>query len=167
MTTTAATKLVVVGMADMKHARDPGETLVTYALGSCIALVLYDPVAKVGGMLHAMLPMSSIDPAKAQVQPAVFVDTGVPLLFLESYKLGAKKERLQVKVAGGACTHGDPEKDLFQIGKRNVLMLKKLLWTNNVPLAASDVAGTESRTVLLDLETGRIRIRTPRGEHEL
>lgn len=163
----ATTKLVVVGMADLKLSREAGETLVTYALGSCIGLVIYDPVAKVGGMLHAMLPQSSIDPAKAQAQPAVFVDTGVPLLFLESYKLGAKKERLVVKVAGGACTHGDPEKDLFQIGKRNVLMLKKLLWNNNVPLAATDVAGTESRTIFLDLETGKLRVRTPSGEHEL
>lgn len=163
----AATKLLVVGMADLKLTRDPGETLVTYALGSCIGLVIYDPVAKVAGMLHAMLPQSSIDPAKAQAQPAVFVDTGVPQLFLESYKLGAKKERLVVKVAGGACTHGDPEKDMFQIGKRNVLMLKKLLWNNNVPLAATDVAGTESRTIFLDLETGKLRVRTPNGEHEL
>ncbi len=167
MTTSPATKLLVVGMADFKHSRDRGETLVTYALGSCIALSLYDPVARVAGMLHAMLPQSSIDPAKAEAQPAVFVDTGVPLLFRESYKLGAQKERLVVKVAGGACTHGDPEKDIFQIGKRNVLMLRKLLWTNNVPLQASDVAGTESRTVFLELETGRIRIRTPHGEHEL
>lgn len=164
---TTTTRLVVVGMADLKHSRDSGETLVTYALGSCIGLTIYDPVAKVAGMLHAMLPQSSIDPAKAQAQPAVFVDTGVPLLFLEAYKLGAKKERLVVKVAGGACTHGDPEKDMFQIGKRNVLMLKKLLWTNNVPLSASDVAGTESRTIFLDVETGRIRVRTPSGEHEL
>lgn len=163
----ATAKLVVVGMADMKHVTGTSETLVTYALGSCIAVTIFDPVAKVSGMLHAMLPTSSIDPAKAESNPAVFVDTGVPLLFLESYKLGAKKERLVVKVAGGACTHGDPEKDMFQIGKRNMLMLKKLLWTNNVPLAASDVAGTESRTVFMDLETGKLRIRMPSGEHEL
>ena len=150
---------LVVGMADLRLAR--GATrLVTYALGSCLGITVWDPVARVGGLLHVMLPDSGIDAGKAARNPAMFVDTGVPLLFRQSYELGARKERIVVRVAGGAhhgvAEHDDP----FEIGKRNFLMLRRLLWKNDVLLKSHDVGGWQtSRTMRLDLATGEVTVK--------
>ena len=95
---------LTVDIADMKVTNQPGDVLVTYALGSCLGIAIHDPLTSVGGLLHVMLPLSTIDPNKAKNNPYMFVDTGVPKLFLAAYQAGAKKERLIVKVAGGACT---------------------------------------------------------------
>ena len=149
----------VVSVADMKVSANPGDTLVTYALGSCLGITVYDPVAHVGGMLHVMLPLSTINPAKANVNPYTFVDTGVPELFMAAYKNGAWKDRLVVKVAGGACTGGSEAGDHFQIGKRNVIILRKLLWKNSVMLEATDVGGSDSRTMSLDIGTGFVTLK--------
>ena len=111
-----------------------------------------------GGLLHVMLPISTIDPKKGKENPYMFVDTGVPKLFIECYKAGARKERLHVKVAGGACTHGDEEDDYFQIGKRNFIILKKLFWKNGVRLRAHDVGGSQSRTLSLDVGSGEVAL---------
>jgi chemotaxis protein CheD len=144
----------------MKISSSKEDIIITHALGSCLGITIYDPVAGIGGMLHVMLPQSSIDPQKAIMNPAMFVDTGVPKLFLESYKLGAKKNRLIVKVAGGASIKKEEENDFFQIGKRNILMLKKLLWKNGVVLQTCDVGGNHSRTMTLEIATGDITIST-------
>ena len=143
----------------MKVSADRGDTLITYALGSCLAIMIHDPEAGVGGLLHVMLPLSTINPAKAEENPYMFIDTGVPRLFIECYKAGARKERLVVKVAGGACTSGNQADDYLQIGKRNFLMLKKLLWKNGVVMKAQDVGGVRSRTVSLDIGTGQVRLK--------
>ena len=90
----------------------------------------------------------------------MFVDTGVPVLFKKSYELGAKKERLVVRVCGGAHSGATEEDDQFQIGKRNFLTLRKLLWKNNVLLHAHDVGGCQtSRTMRLDLASGEVSVR--------
>lgn len=157
----------VVGVADMKLSRDDGDQIITHALGSCLGITVYDPVSKVGGLLHVMLPSSAIDEEKAKKNPYMFVDAGVPRLFLDSYKLGAKKERMVVKVAGGACVNGNEDNDYFQIGKRNFVMLRKLLWKNGVLLKSEDVGGSVSRTMTLDIETGEVRIRSNGGEKVL
>lgn len=158
---------IVVGIADMKLSAGRGDQLITHALGSCLGITIYDPVAGVGGMLHAMLPQSSIDAEKAAENPSMFVDTGVPRLFLEAYKLGAQKRRLEVKVAGGAATQGNADDDYFQIGKRNILMLRKLLWKNGVLIKAEDVGGTFSRTMTLDLGEGRVILKINGAERSL
>jgi chemotaxis protein CheD len=151
----------IVGVADMCVSSTPGDVIVTYALGSCLGLTVHDPVAAVGGMLHVMLPLSTIDANRARDNPCMFVDTGVPRLFLECYKAGAEKRRLQVKVAGGAWVHqGDESGDFFQIGKRNVLVLRKLLWRNGVLLEAEDVEGTCSRMMSLEIGSGQVLIRS-------
>jgi chemotaxis protein CheD len=110
-------------------------------------------------MLHTMLPQSSIDPVKAADNPFMFVDTGVPELFRECYRLGGQKERLVVKVAGGACANGAEEDDYFQIGKRNFVMFRKLLWKNGVLLSAHDIGGNHSRTLSLDIDSGDVLLR--------
>ena len=148
----------IVGVADMVISAKCDDQIITHALGSCLGITVYDPVAKVGGMLHVMLPLSSIDTKKASENPYMFVDTGVPRLFLECYKLGAQKQRLSVKVAGGASTGGDRE-DFFQIGKRNFVALRKLLWKNGVLIDAYEVGGTDSRTISLDIATGELTLR--------
>jgi chemotaxis protein CheD len=150
----------VVGVADLKVSDVPGETLITYALGSCLGVMVWDPVAKVGGLLHVMLPDSSIDPVKAQTNPFMFVDTGVPRLFKACYEKGAVKSRVIVKVCGGAHQGVDESADRFQIGKRNAVQLKQLLWKNGVMIKAQDVGGVQlSRTVSLDVGTGDVVIK--------
>lgn len=143
-----------VGVADMRVSADREDIIITHALGSCLGITIHDPVARVGGLLHVMLPQSSIDPDKATANACMFVDTGVPRLFLDSYKLGARKERLVVKVAGGATSRASDAEDYFQIGKRNIVMLRKILWKNGVLLDAEDVGGSASRTMTLDIGTG-------------
>lgn len=153
----------VVGIADMKVTDQPEDELITYALGSCLGITVYDPVARVGGLLHVMLPLSSVSPEKAAEKPFMFVDSGVPLLFRESYRLGARKERMWVTVCGGASLR-NAEHDCFEIGKRNLLMLRKILWKNGVLLRAEDTGGTKSRNMCLDLATGKVTVFTYNGD---
>jgi chemotaxis protein CheD len=157
----------VIGISEARISADAADVLVTYALGSCLGIVAYDPQARVGGMLHVMLPNSALDPAKAERNPSMYVDTGVPKLFRDCYAAGARKERMLVYVAGGASTRAVPEEDRFQIGRNNFLMLRKLLWKNGVLIAGEDVGGTESRTMLLAIGTGVVSIRSNGTETRL
>ena len=149
----------VVGIADLKLSNRQGDMLVTYALGSCLGVCIHDPVARVGGLLHAMLPSATADLEKGKIQPAKYVDSGVTALFKEAYRLGAKKERIVVKVAGGASVALKGETDTFQIGKRNIVALKKLFWKNGVLIHGDDMGGHISRTVSLDVASGEVRIK--------
>ncbi len=144
---------IVVGVGDMKVSNDPEDVLVTYSLSSCIGLPIYDPVAKVGGLLHYMLPEASLDGSKARKNPYMFGDTGIPLLFKEAYKLGAKKNRLKVIVVGGAQILD--QKGFFNIGKRNHTLLRKMFWKNNVMIDYEEVGGTVNRTIRLEIESGQ------------
>ncbi len=157
----------VVGVADLKVSNTPGERLITYALGSCLGIVVYDPVVSVAGLLHVMLPTGTIDEAKMKDKPAMFVDSGVPLLFKACYKLGAKKERMQVKVAGGAHAGAREEDDRFQIGKRNMIALRKLLWKNGVLVHAHDTGGVQtSRTMWVSVTTGEVTLKINGAERK-
>lgn len=159
---------LVVGVADIKVSGNVDERLVTYALGSCLGISVYDPQVKVGGLLHVMLPTGAIDPDKMAQNPAMFVDSGVPLLFKECYKFGAKKERMIVKIAGGSHTGASDEDDKYQIGKRNLLALRKLLWKNGVMLHAHDTGGIQvSRTMWLDIGTGGVTLKVNGAECKL
>jgi chemotaxis protein CheD len=149
--------LLVVGVADCRVSGAEDAVLVTYALGSCIALLIHDPLAKVAGLLHFMLPEASLDVVKAQQNPYMFADTGIPRLFHGAYRLGAEKRRLTVTAVGGAQVL-DLE-GAFNIGKRNHLALRKILWKAGVLLHAEDVGGTISRTVRLEVSTGRVLLR--------
>lgn len=157
---------IIVGISDMKVSNKRDETLITYSLGSCIGVAIWDPVAKAGGLLHYMLPESRLDPARAQANPYMFADTGIPALFKHTYRLGATKSRLVVKVVGGAQIL-DPS-GLFSIGKKNYQLLRRLFDKNGVTIAAEDVGGSVNRTVSLDIGTGRVRLKVSgRGEHDL
>ncbi len=157
---------VVVGISDCKVARDPDAVIITYALGSCIAVALYDPVAKVGGMLHYMLPESGIDPAKAERNPFMFADTGIPRLIAAVRASGGEPRRMLVRLAGGAQVL-DSE-GVFQIGKRNYLAARRILWKTGMLIAAEEVGGEVSRTPRLEIASGRMWVREGGGvEKEL
>ncbi|MEM5788799.1 MAG: chemotaxis protein CheD [Syntrophobacteraceae bacterium] len=151
----------VVGVADMALSNTPDEVLVTYSLGSCIAVIIFDPAARVGGMLHYMLPESSLDPEKARANPNMFADTGISQLFRQSYQLGAKKENIIVRAVGGAQILDS--NGVFNIGKRNYLAMRKIFWRNNVMVAAEHVGGTLNRTVRLEMQTGRVFLKVAGG----
>lgn len=153
-----------IGISEMKVSRDPEDILVTHALGSCIGVAIHDPVANVGGILHYMLPLSSLDPSKAAANPYMFGDTGIPSFFQEAYRLGASKERLRVILAGGARVIETDNR--FDIGSRNVVIARKLFWKNAVLIGAEHVEGTIPRTLYLEVGSGRCWF-TSRGEaHE-
>jgi chemotaxis protein CheD len=153
---------LVVDIADYAVSKDPEAVLITYSLGSCIGVTIWDPVVHVAGMLHYMLPESSLSPEKAKASPAMFCDTGVPRLFRAAYELGAVKKRLVVKVAGGSQLLD--ENGTFNIGKRNYLALRKIFWKNGVMVDGEDVGGAISRTVRLQVGTGEVTIKTRNRE---
>ncbi|MFZ3046447.1 MAG: chemotaxis protein CheD [Desulfatirhabdiaceae bacterium] len=154
----------VVTVGDMKIG-GRGDTLVTHALGSCLGLMVYDPAVQVGGLLHAMLPLSKINAQKAAQNPYMFVDTGVPEMFSQLYEIGGRKERMVIKAAGCGQPLGNSE--MFKIGERNYTILKKLLWKNNILLEAEAVGGVISRTVYFDLSTGQVVISSKGVKTEL
>ncbi len=147
----------IVGIADMAVSSDPRDVILTYALGSCLGLCVFDPVARVGGMLHFMLPQGSMSPEKAAQNPLMFADTGIPKLFLACYALGAKKERMVVVVAGGASFSMNEDSDLA-IGQRNIAMLRKVMWKNGVLLKKHELGGAEPRNMTLDLKDGEVTV---------
>ncbi len=156
---------VVVDISDFKVTDDPRVVLATYALGSCIAVVAHDPVRRVTGMLHFMLPLSRTNPARAKERPAMFADTGLPLLFETLYARGCHKADIVVKVVGAGQLYDD--RGTFDIGRRNHLILSKILEQNNVWIAAEDVGGTSSRSVRVHVATGEVIVRSHGREASL
>ncbi len=153
---------LIVGISDIKVSNNANDVLVTYALGSCIGVVVYDPIAKVGGMLHYMLPDSMLDQNKAKDNPAMFADTGIPLLFKTCYRLGAEKKRMLVKAAGGASILDDT--NYFRIGQKNIMAMRKIFWKNNVMIEKEDTGLNFNRTIRLEMSTGKVFVRSSGGE---
>jgi len=156
----------VVGVAEMAISTDPADVLITHALGSCLGIAIHDAQAGVGGLLHVMMPLSSINPEKAENNPFVFVDTGVPRLLNELYDVGASNARLRVTVAGGAAV-GNSKNDRFEIGKRHFIVFKKLMWRNGILIGAQDVGGSCARTMRLEMDCGRVEITSGSETREL
>ncbi|MBI1839716.1 MAG: chemotaxis protein CheD [Verrucomicrobia bacterium] len=148
---------LIVGVADLAVSSNPNVVIITYSLGSCLGVTIYDPVTKVGGLLHAMLPDSAIDPAKAASQAAMFIDTGIPALFRAAYQLKADKHRVQICLAGAAQVMDGS--GFFSIGKRNYEMLMKLLGQHGLVVRAEQVGGLVSRTISLNIKTGEVRLK--------
>lgn len=158
--------LIKVGMADYKVGRAPA-TIISYGLGSCIGVSLYDPQAKVGGLLHIMLPDSS--QSRSSENPAKFADTGVPLLLKDVLALGASRSRLVAKMAGGAQMFAFAKAtDIMRVGARNAEAVKELLKSLGIKLIAEDTGGNYGRTVQINLENGVYTVKTMvKGEKEL
>lgn len=147
---------IVVGIAEMELSRDPHANIITYSLGSCLGVAVYDPEARVGGILHAMLPAFGKDIAKARATPALYVNSGISTLFHAAYRLGAVKSRMIVKAAGGAQLLDQDQ--YFGIGERNFQVLVEALSRNGVVLRASAVGGNVSRTMRLNIATGTVTV---------
>ncbi len=148
---------VVIDISDAKVSDNPDDVLVTYSLGSCIGVCLYDPTLHVGGMLHYQLPTSTMEPARAQAKPFMFADTGMKLLVDKLLSMGANKKRMQIRLAGGATMATGPQG--FDIGKRNYLAIRKILWSNGMIIDAEDVGGNSARSLYLDMADGTVTIR--------
>ncbi len=157
-----ALKNIIVGVADLKLSNDPTSLIVTYSLGSCLGITAYDPVARVGGMLHAMLPESRDEKQSKNFNPFKYIDSGVPQLFKEAYKLGAQKSRMRVTVSGGAQILDDA--GYFNIGKRNIAALRKIFWKNGVMIDSEHVEGSVARTVRLKIDTGEVTVTIGRNQ---
>ncbi|WP_073472954.1 chemotaxis protein CheD [Desulfatibacillum alkenivorans] len=154
-------KKIFLGLGDMGATRTPGQELRTLALGSCVALIMMDPKARCIAMVHVVLPESSIDPARSQKKPGHFADTAVPALLGEMKKLGSDNvgKGMIIKLVGGANVM-DPN-NTFNIGKRNALAIKKALWKFGMGPRAEDIGGRISRSVSVDVDTGKVKITSP------
>lgn len=159
-TLSAPADSVGVGLGDL-HARKSGE-LIAYSLGSCVAVCLYDPVARVSGMAHVVLPAApEAGPGKT---PGKFGDTVVPALLAAVRAVGGQPGRLVCKIAGGAAvlTLGGGG-SLPKIGDRNVESVRAALAAARITVRSADTGGSVGRTVRMDAATGRITVRTVRG----
>ena len=145
---------IVVGIAECRVADVHGQTLTTFALGSCIALAVYDPLARIGGLVHYMLPHSSIDPARGRLNPCLFADTAIPALLASVGERGAARHRLIAHAAGGARMLDDDR--VFDIGRRNYEALQREMAGAGVSLRQTAVGGAVSRNLRLEIGTGRI-----------
>lgn len=155
---------VVVDIADLAATNNQNAVLTTYSLGSCLGVAIYDPVVKVGALLHAMLPDSSINQTKAASQPAMFIDTGIPALFRAAYEFQAQKHRLRICVAGGAQIMD--ASGFFNIGKRNYEAMTGIFQAHGLRIHAEQVGGLSSRSMYLNVGTGEVRLKVSGQQEE-
>ena len=159
-------ELIKVGMADLKTGRNP-DSIISYGLGSCVGIALYDSQAKVGGLAHIMLPDSNL--ARPSDNKAKFADTAIPVLLEQVIQLGALKSRIIAKIAGGSQMFSFAQAtDIMRIGDRNIEAVREVLKANSIRIIAEDVGGNYGRTVELMLATGVYCIKTVnKGENNL
>ncbi|MGM9580679.1 MAG: chemotaxis protein CheD [Anaerovibrio sp.] len=159
-------ELIKVGMADYKVGRAP-DTLISYGLGSCIGISLYDPQTKIGGLLHIMLPDSN--QSRANENRAKFADTGIPDMLDELIRMGAAKSRLVAKLAGGSQMFAFANaSDIMRVGLRNASASKEILKKLSIPIVGEDTGGNYGRTVQIDLSTGVYKVKTiDKGDKEI
>lgn len=149
--------IVSVGLGELAVSDRPGDEIKTYGLGSCIAVVIYDRKRRIGGLLHVVYPESSVNEKRAIEQPGYFADTGVPLILRKMGLPGnANKRDILIRLTGGANMM-DAE-GRFNIGKRNLLAVKRELWKAGLGVYAEDAGGTISRTTWIDVGSGEMAI---------
>ena len=150
-------KEIKVGIADMKIARREG-TLITYALGSCIGITLYDPAIKLAGLLHIMLPEAG---NMADMNVYKFADTGIQEMLRKMTAFGGIKRRHQCKIAGGAkMFEMGGAGGIGNIGERNVRSVEAIMRTEQIHIMKKDVGLNYARTMMIDVDTGIVRVRT-------
>lgn len=155
---------LVVGIGEFAVSGTPGDLIVTHALGSCIAVCIWDPVVKVGGLLHFLLPESKLNPERARQQPASFADTGIPLLFQTAYAKGLDKKRSRVRLVGGAEVVGLSGIGTLNVGKRNLLIARQILWRNGVLVEGEATGGSIPRSVTLRVADGGVEVTSGREQ---
>lgn len=147
----------VVGIADCAASANADELLATYALGSCVAVVMHDPVAVVGGLLHFLLPECSIVTVRGRENPFVYADTGVPELVKRCLHLGADRRRLIVHAAGGANLVDD--RGVFDIGRKNQAGLREAVRKAGLKIRCESIGGHVWRFVSLNIGTGKVSVK--------
>jgi chemotaxis protein CheD len=145
---------VVIGIGEAAVA-GPDSTIVTHALGSCVAVCLWDPETRVGAMLHFLLPESRVNPERAKKQPGTFADTGIPLLIQDAMQRGLIKKRCRAHLFGGAAVGAQGGLD---VGKRNALAARRLLWQHGIFIHAEALGGTDPRTVNFSIADGTFQV---------
>ena len=158
-------KRILINMAEAKVSNDSRDVFAIYSLGSCIGVCLYDPVVHIGGMLHYQLPDSKIDKAKASKKPFMFADSGMEVLMEKLFSMGANKKRIQIKIAGGATMYAGIQK--FDIGKRNHLAIRQILWKKGMLINGEDIGGTSPRHMYFHIASGAVIVRTNGFEKRL
>lgn len=147
----------IVGIADMKIAKGDG-TLITYALGSCIGICLYDPAIKLGGMIHIMLPESL---TLNNQNIFKYADTGIKETLRKMESLGANRHRMTGKIAGGAkMFEAQITGPLGNIGERNAMSTRAILRAEGIKLIKEDIGANYARTLSFDVETGIAKIKS-------
>lgn len=158
---------IIVGISDLKVSRSP-DVLVTYALGSCVGICIYDSVAKIGGLSHIMLPNSSLVSNPQPIQR--FADTAIEAMVKELEGRGARRTRMTAKIAGGAQMFNvnGSLSPISNIGARNVKEVKSVLAALRIPIIAEDVGQNFGRTLYFSLEDGIMTIKSAvKGEWAL
>jgi chemotaxis protein CheD len=146
-----------VGISEFKTGRAPA-VLVTYGLGSCLGITLYDPRKKLGGLAHTLLPLSR---PEDQTRMTKYVDSAIRLMMEELLELGAEKECLVAKISGGANMFETLHPSGAEgVGARNARAARETLELLGIPLLAEDIGGNHGRTVEFDLATGEVRVRS-------
>lgn len=159
------TQRVVIGVGDQAVANNPNVVLSTYALGSCIGVVMFDAHTLVGGILHIMLPEAKLSPDKAKKNPAMFADTGLVQFFRNIQGMGGNTRRSKLMLAGGASVLGSS--DVFKIGSRNTAQVKAILSRSGIRPVFTDTGGVNNRTLHLNLSTGVVEIKMPTGSKHI
>jgi chemotaxis protein CheD len=149
-----AAERIVIGIGEYAIA-GAGATIVTHALGSCVAVCLWDAQAKIGAMLHFLLPESRVNPERATRQPAAFADTGIPMLIAEAMRKGLRKKRCKAHLLGGAAV-GTPGG--LDVGRRNALAARRILWQQGIFIDSEALGGSEPRTVNFSIGDGQIQV---------
>ena len=152
---------IILGVGDFGASNSPDDVIKTFALGSCVSVIFLDPKTRSIGMAHVALPDSSINKAKATEKPGYFADTAIPALLAQMAQLGCDKrgKGIIVKLCGGANVMDT--NDTFQIGKRNALSIKKILWSYGMGAIAEDLGGNYSRTVSISISAGQVTLSSP------
>jgi chemotaxis protein CheD len=153
---------IVVGMGEIQVSRNHSTVLACLGLGCCIAVCAYDPVSKVGGMAHIVLPYSDRETKDGSGK---YANTAVPLLLQEMAKQGGARSRLIVKLVGGAQLPLTPGLDsAFKTGESNMAETEAALVREKIAIAAADTGGNKGRSVRMFLDTGKVIVKTKGGE---
>lgn len=147
---------LVVGISDCKVSSDATTQITTYALGSCVGVALYDPEARIAGLLHVLLP-NSLQNIHEEKVVFMFADTGIEQMIREMMMIGAVPQRLTAKIAGGANMLNSTA--VLDIGRKNTQAVLALLERFRIPVRGSSVGGTIGRSMLIDIATGRVTVR--------
>lgn len=147
-----------IGIAQLAIVRAP-QQLTCVGLGSCVAVILYDPELKIGGIVHVLLPKAPPDCAIEEK----YADTGVMKLIRELVALGAKKERLVAKLVGGAQMFSSLDLAIANIGRENVLEVRRVLHEQGIRIVAEELYGNRGRSAHFDASTGKVTVRTAFG----